>query len=100
MGLLHTQMISILQTKMRIYKVEDKTLVVEKDLHDELMIEVIKYFEAAEIWETKGWDYKGLEARNALSNIRAIARRRRMEIQEKRKLRPKKSDKKKGESNE
>ena len=85
---------------MRIYKVQDKTITVEKDLHDELMIEVIKYFEAAELWETKGWDYKGVEARNALSNIRAIARRRRMEIQEKRSQIVRVKYKKKGENNE
>ena len=85
---------------MRIYKVQDKTLAVETDLHDQIMIELIKYFEANEVWETKGWDYKGIEARNALGNLRLLARKRRMEIQEKRKLRPKKSDKKKGESNE
>ena len=85
---------------MRIYKDNDRTVTVEKDLHDELMVEVIKYFEAAELWETKGWDYKGVEARNALGRLRVIARKRRMEIQEKRKLRVKKSDIKKGESNE
>ena len=85
---------------MRIYKVEDRTITIENDLHDELMIEVIKYFEANELWETKGWDYKGVEARNALGRIRLIARRRRMEIQEKRKLRTKRIFKKKGEVNE
>ena len=85
---------------MRIYKVDDKKIIVEKDLHDELMVEVIKYFEASEIWETKGWDYKGVEARNALSNIRAIARSRRMEIQEKRNQRVRVKYKKKGENNE
>jgi len=85
---------------MRIYKVQDKTITVEKDLHDELMIEFIKYFEASEIWETKGYEYKAVEARNALSNIRAIARRRRMELQEKRKQIVRVKYKKKGESNE
>ena len=85
---------------MRIYKVDDKKIVVEKDLHDELMVEVIKYFEASEIWETKGWDYKGVEAREALGAIAVLARKRRMEIQEKRKLRPKRIFKKKGEVNE
>jgi len=85
---------------MRIYKVKDKTIRVEKDLHDELMIEVIKYFAAAEIWETKGYEYKAVEARNALSNIRAIARRRRMEIQEKRNQIVRVKYKKKGESDE
>jgi len=85
---------------MRIYKVNDRTVKVEKDLHDAIMIELVKYFEATEIWETKGWDYKAIEARNALGRLKALAVKRRMEIQEKRKLRPKKSDKKKGESNE
>jgi len=85
---------------MRIYKVNDRTVTVEKDLHDSIMIEVIKYFEAAEIWETKGWDYKAVEARNALGRLKVLLVRRRMEIQEKRKLRPKKSDKKKGDTNE
>ena len=85
---------------MRIYKVQDKTITVEKDLHDELMIEVIKYFEAAEVWETKGYEYKAVEARNALSNIRAIARRRRMEIQEKRSQIVRVKYKKKGDTNE
>lgn len=85
---------------MRIYKAEHKILRVEKDLHDELMIEVIKYFEASEIWETKGYEYKAVEARNALSNIKAIAIRRRMEIQEKRKQIVRVKYKKKGESNE
>ncbi len=74
--------------------------VADTDFHDHLMIQMIKYFEASEVWETKGWDYKGVEAREALGAIAVLARKRRMEIQEKRKLRPKKSDKKKGESNE
>lgn len=85
---------------MRIYKVEDKTITVEKDLHDQLMIEVIKYFEANEIWETKGYEYKAVEARNALSNIRVIARHRRMEIQEKRNQIVRVKYKKKGDTNE
>ena len=74
--------------------------VADTDFHDHLMIQLIKYFEASEIFETKGWDYKGIEAREALGAIAVLARKRRMEIQEKRKLRPKKSDKKKGENNE
>lgn len=74
--------------------------VADTDFHDHLMIELIKYFEASEIFETKGWDYKGVEAREALGAIAVLARKRRMEIQEKRKLRPKKNFKKKGESNE
>ena len=77
-----------------------RKVTVERDLHDQLMIELIKYFEANELWESKGWDNKGVEARNALGAMRIIARKRRMEIQEKRKQRPKKSDKKKGENNE
>lgn len=77
-----------------------RKVTIERDLHDQLMIEMIKYFEASELWESKGWDYKGIEARNALGAMRIIARKRRMEIQEKRKLRPKKSDKKKGDINE
>ena len=85
---------------MRIYKVEDKTVKVEKDLHDQLMIEVIKYFEANEIWETKGYEYKAVEARNALSNIRVIARHRRMEIQDKRNKIVRVKYKKKGDINE
>ena len=74
--------------------------VADTDFHDHLMIELIKYFEASEIFETKGWDYKGVEAREALGAIAVLARKRRMEIQEKRKLRPKKNFKKKGEGNE
>lgn len=85
---------------MRIYKVQDKTVTVEKDLHDQLMIEVIKYFEANEIWETKGYEYKAVEARNALSNIRVIARHRRMEIQDKRNKIVRVKYKKKGDINE
>lgn len=74
---------------MHIYKDLDRTVVVEKDLHDQIMIEIVKYFEASELWETKGWDYKGVEARNALGRLRLVARKRRMEIQEKRKQRKK-----------
>ena len=74
--------------------------VADTDFHDHLMIELIKYFEASEIFETKGWDYKGVEAREALGAIAVLARKRRMEIQEKRKLRPKRIFKKKGEVNE
>ena len=74
--------------------------VADTDFHDHIMIQLIKYFDASEIWETKGWDYKGVEAREALGAIAVLARKRRMEIQEKRKLRPKKNFKKKGEGNE
>ena len=66
---------------MRIYKDGDRTITVENDLHDEIMIELIKYFEASEIWEEKKWDHKAIEARNALGRLRLIARERRMEIQ-------------------
>lgn len=66
---------------MRIYKDNDRTVKIENDLHDEIMIELIKYFEASEIWEEKKWDHKAVEARNALGRLRLIARKRRMEIQ-------------------
>lgn len=74
--------------------------VADTDFHDHIMIQLIKYFEASELWETKGWDYKGIEAREALGAIAVLARKRRMEIQAKRKQRVKKTYKKKGESNE
>lgn len=73
--------------------------VADTDFHDHLMIELIKYFEANELWESKGWDYKGVEAREALGTIRVLARKRRMEIQAQRKQK-KKERKEKGESNE
>lgn len=76
---------------MAVRKLKDET-----DLHDQIMIEVIKYFDAIERWETTGYDYPGMEARNALGRLRIIARKRRMEIQEKRKERKKQ----KGEVNE
>ena len=69
---------------------------IETDLHDQMMIEIIKYFDAIERWETTGYDYPGMEARNALGRLRIIARQRRMEIQKIRKERKKQ----KGESNE
>ncbi len=77
-----------------------RKVTIERDIHDQLMIELIKYFDASEVFESKGWDYKGIEARNALGAIAVLCRKRRMEIQVKRRLRPKKSDKKKGEVNE
>ena len=76
-----------------------RKVTIERDLNDQLMIEMIKYFEASEIWESKGWDYKGIEARNALGAMRVIARKRRMEIQEQRKLK-RIERKQKGENNE
>jgi len=72
----------------------------DTDLHDHIMIQLIKYFEASEIWETKGYEYKAVEAREALGAIAALARKRRMEIQAKRKQIVRVKYKKKGESNE
>jgi hypothetical protein len=66
------------------------------DLHDQLMIEVIKYFKANERWEAGDADRPGVDARNALAMMRIVARKRRMEIQQQRKERIKK----KGKSNE
>ena len=66
------------------------------DLHDQLMIEVIKYFKANERWESGDADRPGVDARNALAMIRIVARKRRMEIQRERKER----SKKKGKNNE
>ena len=86
---------------MRIYTVKQRSLAVETDLHDQIMIELVKYFQANELWETKGWEYKAVEARNALANLRLSARKRRIEIQDKRKQIVRvKYKKKKGESNE
>ena len=67
------------------------------DLHDQLMIEVIKYFKANERWEKGDSDRPGVDARNALAMMRIVARKRRMEIQRQRKERMKK---KKGKENE
>jgi len=66
------------------------------NLHDQLMIEVIKYFKANERWESGDADRPGVDARNALAMIRIVARKRRMEIQRERKER----SKKKGKNNE
>jgi hypothetical protein len=66
------------------------------DLHDQLMIEVIKYFKANERWEAGDADRPGVDARNALAMMRIVARKRRMEIQQQRKERMKK----KGKNNE
>ena len=66
------------------------------DLHDQLMIEVIKYFKANEKWEKGNSDRPGVDARNALAMMRIVARKRRMEIQQQRKERMKK----KGKNNE
>jgi len=67
------------------------------DLHDQLMIEVIKYFKANERWESGDADRPGVDARNALAMMRIVARKRRMEIQRERKERMKK---RKGKENE
>ena len=64
------------------------------NLHDQLMIEVIKYFKANERWESGDADRPGIDARNALAMIRIVARKRRMEIQRERKERSKKKGKK------
>ena len=64
------------------------------NLHDQLMIEVIKYFKANERWESGDADRPGVDARNALAMIRIVARKRRMEIQKERKERSKKKGKK------
>ena len=64
------------------------------NLHDQLMIEVIKYFKANERWESGDADRPGVDARNALAMIRIVARKRRMEIQRERKERSKKKGKK------
>jgi hypothetical protein len=88
---------------MRIYKdgKGGRKITIEEDLHDEIMIEVIKYFEASELWEEKKGDKKAIEARNALGRLRVLARKRRMEIQSKQKEVIKtRRDKMKGESNE
>ena len=53
----------------------------ELDLHDQIMIAFRKYFKYSEKWETKQFDRCGIEARNALGEIRILARKRRMEIQ-------------------
>lgn len=60
------------------------------DLHDQLMIEVVKYFRASERWEAGISDRAGIDARNALGVLRIVARKRRMEIQQQRKERMKK----------
>ena len=40
---------------------------IDGDLHDLLMIEMIKYFEASEAWETRKVDHASIAARNALA---------------------------------
>lgn len=66
---------------------EKKYIDLESDLHDQLMIEFRNYFIANEKWETGTSDMAGIKARNALGQIRIIARKRRMEIQKHRKAR-------------
>lgn len=71
------------------------------DLHDQLMIEVMKYFKASERWESGSSDRAGIDARNALGVMRIVARRRRIEIQQQRKERMKKiREERKGKDNE
>lgn len=81
-----------------------RKVTIERDIHDQLMIELVKYFAASEVWEVKKWDHKAVEARNALGAIRVLCRQRRMEIQniqkEVIKTRRELKKKKKGESNE
>jgi hypothetical protein len=78
-----------------------RKLKVETDLHDQIMIEIIKYFEASELWEEKKGDKKAIEARNALGRLRVLARKRRMEIQSTQKeVIKNRRAKMKGESNE
>jgi hypothetical protein len=69
----------------------------DSDIHDKLMIAFRTYFEASEKWESTDYDYPGIRARNALGEIRILARQRRMEIQRLRKVR---RAKKKGKVNE
>lgn len=61
--------------KGKIRKIE-----IDKDVHDQIMIELTKYFKANELWETKGWYHKAIEARNALGAVRILTRMRRQEI--------------------
>ena len=64
------------------------------DLHDQLMIAFRKYFKYSEKWESGTADRPGIDARNALGEIRILARKRRMEIQRIRKeLRKKRREK-------
>lgn len=69
----------------------------ESDLHDKLMLAFRDYFEANERWETKQSGRSCIDARNALGQIRIIARQRRMEMQRQRKEKKLKS---KGNENE
>ena len=59
------------------------------DTHDQLMIELRKYFEANQEWELKQTHAAGARARASLSEIRILARKRRMEIQAVRRVKPK-----------
>jgi len=69
----------------------------DDDLHDQLMIAFRKYFQANERWESRNYDEAGIKARNALGEIRIIARKRRIEIQKLRKAkRARKKEKKNG----
>ncbi len=81
-----------------------RKVTIEKDVHDQLMLELVKYFSASEIWEVKKWDHKAIEARNALGAIAVLCRTRRKEIRsiqlEVIKTRRELKKQKKGESNE
>ena len=55
------------------------------DLHEQLMIALNKYFHYNELWEIRKSGRQGINARNALADIRILARKRRMEIQRQRK---------------
>ena len=69
----------------------------DSDLTDQLMIAMRNYFKYNEKWETGTSDRAGVDARNALGELRIIARKRRMEIQRQRKERKKRL---RGEKNE
>ena len=55
------------------------------DVHDKLMIAFQEYFKYNELWEIRKSGRQGINARNALAEIRILARQRRMEIQKQRK---------------
>lgn len=55
------------------------------DTHDQLMIAIQKYFKYNELWEVRKSARQAINARNALGEIRILARKRRMEIQKQRK---------------
>ena len=69
----------------------------ESDLHDRLMLAFREYFRASEKWEKGTADRPGVDARNALGEIRIIARERRKEIQRQRKERKQRIKNERGE---